>query len=111
MKIPHGYYYYYYYCCYQGGRCNASLTCAIPECFRDEFLMINNTQNNNRFTPFVRDNPGELLPATHPPTILIIIQSLLASSIYHDPYRPPCSNYMLGNLFAQPLSMSSLVSW
>jgi len=39
---------------------------------------------------------------THPPTILII-QSLSASSIYRDPQHPPCSYYVLGNLFAQPL--------
>jgi len=45
----------------------------------------------------------------HPPTILIIIQSLSASSIYHDPQHPPCSNYVLGNLFAQPLSKSFLI--
>jgi len=45
----------------------------------------------------------------HPPTIVIIIQSLSASSIYHDPQHPFCSNYVLGNLFAQSLSMSSLV--
>jgi len=36
---------------------------------------------------------------THPPTILIIIQCLSASSIYHDPWHPPCSNYVLDNLF------------
>jgi len=37
--------------------------------------------------PFVRDYQGEPLPEknTHPPTILIIMQSLSASSIYHDP--------------------------
>jgi len=39
--------------------------------------------------PFVRDYPGEPVPEEtfmiHPPTILIIIQSLSASSIYHDP--------------------------
>jgi len=46
---------------------------------------------------------------THPPTILIIIQSLSVSSIYHNPEHPPCSNYVVDNLFAQPLSMSSLV--
>jgi len=37
--------------------------------------------------PFVRDYPGEQVPEetlTHPPTILIIVQSLSASSIYHD---------------------------
>jgi len=31
----------------------------------------------------------------HPPTILIIIQFLSASSIYCDPQHPPCSNYVL----------------
>jgi len=46
---------------------------------------------------------------SHPPTILIIIQSLSASSVYYDALHPPCSNYVLGNLFAQPLSTSSLV--
>jgi len=46
----------------------------------------------------------------HPPSILIIIQyQLLPSTIYYDPQHPPCSNYVLGNLFAQPLSTSSLV--
>jgi len=36
--------------------------------------------------PFFRDYPGEPVPEeTQPPTILIIIQSLSASSIYHDP--------------------------
>jgi len=44
----------------------------------------------------------------HPPTILII-QSLSSSSIYHDTWHLPCSNYVLGNLFEQSLSMSSLV--
>ena len=44
---------------------------------------------------------------THPPIILIIIQSLLASSISYNPYHPPCSYYVLGNPFAQPLSTSS----
>ena len=38
-----------------------------------------------------------------------LIQSLSASSIYHNPQHPPCSNYVLGNLFAQPFSMLSLV--
>jgi len=60
--------------------------------------------------PFVQDYPGEPIPEdTHPPTILIIIQSSSASSVYHDPLHPPCSNDVLGNLFAQLLSMSSLV--
>ena len=67
--------------------------------------------NNNCFMALCPGLPvcGGTRRYTHPPTILIIIQSLSASSIYHDPRHPPCSNYVLGNLFAQPLSMSSLV--
>ena len=42
---------------------------------------------------------------THPPTILIIIQSLSASSIYHNPYHPPCSNNLLA---CQPFCTTSL---
>ena len=45
----------------------------------------------------------------HPPTILIIIQPLSASSIYYHPQCLPCSIYVLDNLFALPLSKSSLV--
>ena len=62
--------------------------------------------NNNRLRPFVRDYLGEPVPGetpTHRPDHPIFI----TSSIYHDPQHPPCSNYVLGNLFAQPLSMSS----
>jgi len=60
--------------------------------------------NNNRFTTLCPGLPGwaGTRRNTHPPTILIIIQSLSASSVYHDPQYPPCSNYVLGNLFAQP---------
>ena len=61
--------------------------------------------------PFVRDCPGEPVPEetfSHSP-ILITIQPLSASSIYYDPWHPPCSIYVLDNLFAQPLSKSSLV--
>jgi len=63
--------------------------------------------NNNRFMAVCPGLPGwaGTRRNTHPPTILIIIQSLSASSIYHD----PSSNYVLGNLFAQPLATSSLV--
>ena len=53
--------------------------------------------------PFVRDYPGEPVPEetlTHPPSNLC---QLLPST------DPPCSNYVLDSLFAQPLSMSSLV--
>ena len=62
--------------------------------------------------PFVRDYPGEPVPEgtfTHSP-ILIINLPVSASSIYYDPYHSPCSVYVLDNLFAQPLSKSSLVS-
>ena len=74
-----------------------------------ELLLPNN--NNDRFTALCPGLPGwaSTRRNTHPPTILMIIQSLSASSIYHDPQHPPCSNYVLGNLFAQPLSMSSFV--
>jgi len=67
--------------------------------------------NNGCFTALCLGLPGwaGTRRSTHPPTILIIIQSLSASSIYHNPQHPPCSNYVLGNLFAQPLSTSSLV--
>jgi len=45
------------------------------------------TTTTTALWPFVWDYPGEMVPEgtlTHPPTILII-QSLSASSIYHDP--------------------------
>jgi len=71
----------------------------------------NERQRNERdegVRPFVQDYPSEPIPEeifTDSPT-LIITQSLPASSIY---YNPPCSIYMLDNLFAQPFSQSSLV--
>jgi len=59
-----------------------------------------NNNNNNCFTALCPRLPGWAVTRrnTHPPTILII-QSLPASSIYHDPQHPPCSNYMLGKSF------------
>ena len=46
-------------------------------------------QHNNRFTALCPGLPGwastRKKTLAHPPTILIIIQSLSASSIYHDP--------------------------
>jgi len=74
-------------------------------------LDLQHNNNNNHFTALCPGLPGwaGTRRNTHPPTILIIIQSLPASSIYHDPQHPHCSNYVLGNLFAQPLSKSSLV--
>jgi len=41
--------------------------------------------------------------------ILINNHALSASSIYYDPYHPPCSIYMLDSLFVQLLSKFSLV--
>jgi len=81
--------------------------------FRNCSVILHNNNNNNRFTALCPGLPrwAGTSRNIHPPTILII-QFLSASSIYHDPYHPPRSNYVLGNLFAQPLSMSSLVtSW
>jgi len=53
------------------------------------------SHTHNRFTTLCPELPGwaSTRRNTHPPTILIIIQSLSASSIYHDP------NYVLGNFF------------
>jgi len=74
-------------------------------------LMSQSYNNNNNFMALCPglNGWGGTRSNTHQPTILIIIQSLSASPTYHDPQHPPCSNYVLGNLFAQPLSMSSLV--
>jgi len=60
--------------------------------------------NNNHFTELCPGLPGwaGTRRIIHPPTILNIIQSFSASSIYYDP--TPCSNCVLGNLFAQLLS-------
>jgi len=61
---------------------------------------------------FVWDNLGEPVPARniHPLTpILVIDRPLSDSSIYYDPWHPPCSIYVPDSLFAQPLSKSSLV--
>jgi len=49
----------------------------------------------------VRDNPGELVPeetfTTH--TYHGHQSSISASSMYYDPWHPPCSIYVLDNLF------------
>jgi len=60
--------------------------------------------------PFVRDYPGEPVPEetlTHPPSWSLPI--FISFFVYYDPQHPPCSNCVLRNLFAQPLSMSFLV--
>ena len=71
------------------------------------------TTHNDRFTALWPGLPGQAGTRwnTHPPAILIIIQSLSASSIYHDPQHPPCSNYVLCNLIAQSLSPLWSTSW
>jgi len=61
---------------------------------------------------FVRDNPGE--PSTrrniHPLTPIVIINHHLStSSIYYDPWHPPCSIRAPDNIFPQSLSNFSLV--
>ena len=59
--------------------------CLSPEvCFR---------RTSTVLRPFVIRYQKKHSPTHHP----IIIQSLSASSIYHDPQHPPCSNYVLGN--------------
>ena len=70
-------------------------------------FFVKHFNNNNRFMALCLGLPGWAGTRIniHPPTILIIIQSLSGSSIYHDPQHPPCSNYVLGNLFAQPHSV------
>jgi len=85
--------------------------CQSTEGHRKGEIILEYNTHNNRLTAFCPGLPGwaGTRRNIHPPTHLIIIQSLSASSIYHDPQHPPCSNYMLGNLFAQPLSTSSLV--
>jgi len=60
------------------------------------------------------NNPGELEPeetCTHSHLSLVINHPLSASSIYYDPWHPPCSIYMPDSLF--PLSPSFLwsTSW
>jgi len=47
----------------------------------------------------------------HPLTLIMVINHpLSASSIYYDPWHPPCSIYMPGSLFPQSLFKFSLVS-
>jgi len=61
---------------------------------------------------FVWDYADEPVPKKHSPThiysILIINQSLSASSIYCDPWHPPCSVYMPDSLSARSLSNKAL---
>ena len=46
----------------------------------------------------------------HPLTPIVVINHpLSASSIYYDPWHPPCSVYVPGSFFAQSLSRFSLV--
>ena len=64
---------------------------------------------------FVWDNPGELVSEetfTHSPLLwssMIDDHPSYASSIYYNPWHPPCSIYVSDSLFAQSLSKFSLV--
>jgi len=61
---------------------------------------------------FVRDNSCEPVPArnVHLLTpIVVTSHPLSASSIYYDPWHPPCSIYVPDSLFLQSLSKFSLV--
>jgi len=60
-------------------------------------------------TTRVRQYQKNIHSLTH---ILTINHTLSASSIYCDPWHPPCSIYVLDSLFAQPPSKSSWsTSW
>ena len=59
------------------------------------------------YDPLYGTTRSELVPEetfTHSP-ILIIIQPLSASSICYDLQHPPCSMYVLDDLFTQPLPL------
>jgi len=61
---------------------------------------------------FVREKPGEPVPEEYSPThtyVVVINRPLSASSIYCDPWHPPCSIQPPDNLFPQSLSKFSLV--
>jgi len=60
------------------------------------------------FIWYYPDEPATEETFTHLP-ILIISHPLSGSSIYYNPWHPPCSIYMPDSPFAQPLSNSSLV--
>jgi len=60
----------------------------------------------------VQNNPVEPAPERNIHTltpIVVINHPLSASSIYYDPWHPPCSICVLDSLFAQSLSTFSLV--
>jgi len=60
----------------------------------------------NRFTALCPGLPGwagtrrNIHPLTYPDHC----PTFVSFSIYYDPQHPPCSIYVLDNLFAQPLS-------
>jgi len=60
---------------------------------------------------FVRDNLSEPYRRNiHPPTRIVVINHpLSASSIYYDPWHPPCSIHVPDSLFPQSLFKFSLV--
>jgi len=71
---------------------------------------VTTTTTTTILRPFIRDYPGEPVPEetlTHPPSWSTSnLYQLLPPTTIHSILR---LNYMLRNLFAQPLSMSSLV--
>jgi len=66
-----------------------------------------NNNNNNCFTALCLGLPGWASNRrnVHPLIPILINDPLSASSVYCDPYHPPCSIYMLGSLFAPPLCL------
>jgi len=105
-----------------GRQVKPSLTHAVPECLRDESIIKHYTTTTTTTTtttitttttvlwPFVRDYPGEPVPEEtliHPPSWSSPnLYQLLPSTTIHSVL---CSNWVLGNLFAQPPPTSSLV--
>jgi len=70
---------------------------------------IKHTQPFYSCLDFVQDNPGDPVPAetfTHSP-IMVINHPFSASSMYYDPWHPPCSIYVPDSLFPQSLSKFS----
>jgi len=67
---------------------NMNMLACIPSGLVAYFLFPYYNHTTIVLQPFVRDYPSEPVQEeknTHPTTILIIIQSLSASSIYYDP--------------------------
>jgi len=72
-------------------RVAASYAAVLDDHLDSKQTDLNNKNNNNRFMALCPGLPGwaSTRRNAHPPTILIIIQSLPASSIYYNPQYPP----------------------